>query len=377
MRDRAETPEILTRLRRPLRLTWWGMAAERAARAFWPLWSVLAATLAALMLGLQDMVPVEAVWTAGAVAALGALWALYRGLRQFRWPREVEALARLDATMPGRPIASVLDAQAVGATDAASAAVWRAHQARMAARAAEARAPRPNLSVARRDPFALRYVALLALAVALLFGSVLRIGSVADMAPGQAQALAGGPAWEGWVEPPGYTRLPSVYLNDIRPGELSVAEGSEVTLRLYGEVGELAVAESVSDRPVPEEPSAEPNQVFAVARDGRLAVEGPGGRTWEIALRPDSAPDVALAGEAEASAQGEMTLPFAASDDYGVVAGTARLELDLAAVDRQYGLAAEPETRPAIEVPLPMPVSGDRADFEETPVAANQYQYTK
>ncbi|KPQ20438.1 MAG: protein of unknown function (DUF4175), partial [Rhodobacteraceae bacterium HLUCCA24] len=141
MQDKAETPEILTRLRRPLRLTWWGMAAERAARAFWPLWSVLAATLAALMLGLQDMVPVEAVWTTAALAALGALWALLRGLRQFRWPREVEALARLDATMPGRPIASVLDAQAVGATDAASAAVWRAHQARMAARAAEARAP--------------------------------------------------------------------------------------------------------------------------------------------------------------------------------------------------------------------------------------------
>ncbi|WP_233495522.1 TIGR02302 family protein [Rhodosalinus halophilus] len=368
MRDRetADTPEILTRLRRPVQLTRWGMAAERASRAFWPLWSIAAAVLALLMLGVQDMVPVEAVWAAAALASAGALWALWRGLRQFRWPGEVEALARLDATMAGRPIATILDAQAVGATDAASAAVWRAHQARMAERAAAARAPAPDLRVARRDPFALRYVALLALAVALLFGSVLRIGSVAEMAPGQAQALAGGPAWEGWVEPPAYTRLPAVYLNDIAPGDLSVAEGSQITLRLYGEVGDLTVRETVSGQPAPEEPAAEPSQVFEVARDGRLSVEGPGGRAWDVALRPDRAPEVALAGEAEASARGEMTLPFEAEDDYGVVAGTARIALDLDAVDRRYGLKSEPEARPAIEVPLPLPISGDRAEFEET-----------
>ncbi|WP_273524465.1 DUF4175 family protein, partial [Rhodosalinus sediminis] len=184
-RESGDT-DILTRLGRPLRLTRLGMAAERAARAFWPLWSIVAAALALLMLGVQDAVAVEGVWAAGAIAGLGALWALWHGLRRFRWPGRVEAMARLDATMPGRPISSVLDAQAVGATDAASAAVWRAHRARMAARAAEARAPKPDLNVARRDPFALRYVALLALAVALLFGSVLRIGSVAEMAPGQA-----------------------------------------------------------------------------------------------------------------------------------------------------------------------------------------------
>ncbi len=55
---------------------------------------------------------------------------------------------------------------------AASAAVWRAHQKRMSARAATARAVTPDIRLARRDPFALRYVALLAFAVALLFGSL-------------------------------------------------------------------------------------------------------------------------------------------------------------------------------------------------------------
>ncbi len=42
-------------LTRPLRLTLLGLWAERLWRAFWPLWSVLAATLSALAFGLQDI----------------------------------------------------------------------------------------------------------------------------------------------------------------------------------------------------------------------------------------------------------------------------------------------------------------------------------
>ena len=358
--------DVFRAIRWPFRLTRAGMAAERAVRAFWPLWSILAAALALLMLGVQDMVPVEAVWAAGALAGLGATAAAIHGARRFRWPSPAETLARLDATMAGRPIRTLLDEQAIGAGDAASAAVWAAHQRRMAARVAAARAAPPDLRVLSRDPFALRYVALLALSVALVFGSVWRVGSVTEMAPGQASALAGGPAWEGWVEPPAYTGLPAVYLNDITAGELSVAEGSRVTIRLYGEVGALSVAETVSEREAPAEPAAEPSQGFDVARSGRIEIDGPGGRGWDVALRGDAAPRVSLAGEAEASARGEMTLPFTARDDYGVVAGTARLALDLDAVERQHGLAAEPEARPAIEVPLPMPVTGDRAEFEES-----------
>ena len=39
--------------------------------------------------------------------------------------------------------------------------------------------------------------------------------------------------------------------------------------------------------------------------------------------------------------------------------------LDLASVDRRYGLVAEPDERSEILIPLPMPIAGDRAAFEE------------
>ena len=112
-------------------------------------------------------------------------------------------------------------------------------------------------------------------------------------------------------------------------------------------------------------PASAPVQDFVVAQSGELAIDGLGGRSWTIVMVPDDAPRVSQTGRVETSALGEMTLPFGASDDYGIVGGEARFTLDLAAVDRRFGLRADPEERPALIVPLPSPVTGDRTDYTE------------
>ncbi len=81
---------------------------------------------------------------------------------------------------------------------------------------------------------------------------------------------------------------------------------------------------------------------------------------------PDAPPTVQPDGEVERGVNGEMRLPFTAQDDYGVVAGAARIELDLTAVDRRYGQVVDPEPQEPILLDLPMPISGDRAEFAET-----------
>ncbi|MGR3760460.1 TIGR02302 family protein [Roseobacteraceae bacterium NS-SX3] len=351
-------------LRWPLRLTFAGLLAERLVKAFWPLASVLMIALAALMLGLHEMLPVEAVWAGAVATVLGAAAALAWGLWRFHMPRRGEALARLDETLPGRPVAALLDAQAIGAGDAASAALWQAHQRRMAALAAKAKAPAPDLSVARADPYALRYAAVLALAVALLFGSVWRIGSVQDMGPGGAAGLAG-PAWEGWLEPPRHTRLPALYLNDLEGGDLEVPEGSRITLRLYGQAGAQAVSETVSGRTGELPPAAAPQQEFAVAQDGTVAIVGTGGRSWDIGVIPDRPPAIAAAGQPELARDGAMTLPYSAQDDYGVTGGEVRITLDLPAVNRRHGLSMDPDPRDPVVLDLPLPLTGDRREFTE------------
>lgn len=364
MADRKGSELPLKKLRLPLALTRLGMGAERVLRRFWPFFSIVMLVLAVLMLGLHDATLVEVVWVGAVTSLLAALAALVWGARGFSWPSRAEALARLDATLPGRPIQALMDDQAIGGDDPASAAVWRAHQKRMETRASAAKAAKPDLKIARSDPFALRYVAMLALAVAILFGSIWRVGSVAEMTPGTAEA-ASGPTWEGWVEPPRYTGKPTLYLNDIADAALSVPQGSEITLRFYGEVGALTLAETVSGR-IGEVPSAsDPNQQFTVVQDGEIRIDGTGGQSWQIDVIEDAPPLVSVLESPDVQATGEMTLPFEASDDYAVVAGTVRISLDLETIERRFGLALEPEEREAITVPLPMPIAGDRSAFEE------------
>jgi uncharacterized protein (TIGR02302 family) len=367
MTDDLSLPEEAERrLLWPVRLTHAGLVAERVTRSFWPLVSIMLAVLASLMLGLQDHAALELVWAGAVAAVLGSVTALVVGLRRFRWPTRGDALARLDASLPGRPITAIADTQAIGAGDAASEAVWRAHVARMAEKVKAAKPVEPDLRLADRDPYALRYVALVAFVMAVLFGSVWRVASVADMAPGGGQSLATGPAWEGWIEPPAYTGRPSLYLNDIDGRTIEVAQGSRVTIRLYGEIGALTLTETVSGRTGEIPPATEPSQTFDVTRGGTIVIDGPGGRSWDVAISPDAGPEVALEGPVERAATGEMRQPFRASDDYGVVAGKATIALDLPTVDRRHGLTIDPETTDPIVIDLPMTISGDRTEFVET-----------
>ena len=366
MAGKTHFDRVSGRLRWPLALTWAGLIAQRLARAFWPLWSLLAICAAALILGLHDRVPVELVWGSGGVAALGAVIFAFRGVLAFRWPDRRAALARLDSILPGRPLAALADEQAIGAGDPASVALWRVHLARMAKRAAGARPVAPDLKLARHDPFGLRHVALLALVVALVFGSVARIGSVAGMGPEGGVPMAAGPAWEGWIEPPAHTGLPSLYLAD--QGEvIRVPEDSRVIMRLYGEVGALSVAETVSGRDPPENAATDPEQGFDVVRTGRLEIRGGDGRSWDIVAVEDKAPEVAVLKDgAKTGFDGQMSQPFRASDDYGVVRGRATFRLDLDRVTRRFGLASDPDPRAPIVLDLPMPITGDRAEFTES-----------
>lgn len=361
--DRRADP-VLRKLRWPAALTRAGLVAERAVRAFWPLVSVLMAALAALMLGLHQMLPDSVVWTGAIAAVVAAAAACGWGAWRFRWPSRAAALERLDAALPGRPVSALLDTQAIGAEDAASVALWQAHQRRMAAAAAQARAPAPDLNVASADPYALRYMAMLFLAVALLFGSIWQVASVRELGTGGPAALSG-PAWEGWAEPPAYTRLPVLYLNDQPEGVLKLPEGSRVTLRFYGEAGALTLSESVSDPAAEQLPAPEGAVAFEAVRDGGFAIEGSGGRSWQVEVIPDHPPGIAVAGQPELENDGYTSLAFSARDDYGVAGGQVRITLDLAAVERQHGLAADPDPREALVLDLPLPLSGSREDFTE------------
>ncbi len=358
--------ERLGRLRLALLLTWGGMFAERLTHAFWPLWSSFFLVLAALMMGLHELVSSDVVWGLAVLTAVVLVGAFCWGIRLFRFPTRREARERLDRSLPARPIAALDDTMAFGADDQATQAVWNEHVTRMAAAVRNVRAVGPDLRISDRDPFALRYVAVLFLTLAALFGSIVKVASVSEVAVGSDEYPFTGPSWEGWVEPPEYTGKPSLYLNDISASGIVVPEASTVTLRLYGDVGALTVSETVSGQAEHQDRDLDPARSFKAMRNGTVVIEGPGGAGWTFGIVGDRPPTVEAVGEPTRGLMGEMRQTFLARDDYGVVSGRARIALDLAAVDRRHGLSVSPEPRPPIELDIPITVSGDRTEFTDT-----------
>jgi uncharacterized protein (TIGR02302 family) len=364
----------------PMRLTLAGLWAERLARAFWPLWSLILLVLAALAFGMQDLGPLRWAQAGGGLVAILALGLLALGYRRFRRPTQVDALMRLDTALPGRPISALMDRQAIGTRDPASLAVWETHLERMAARAAAARPVEPDLRLSSRDPFSLRYVALTAFVMAMIFGSFWKAASVSGLVPGAAVAMPGGPSWEGWAQPPAYTGKPSLYLNEVTAGAVELPTGTRLQIRIYGPADSMTVAQTIADPPPLPAPLPEGEATPAAAaidgmagvhdltvtRSGALAIEGPGGREWQITAIPDGVPVIEVSGNMGREADGRFRQTFKASDDYGVVAGRVTITLDLAQVDRRHGLGPDPEPVEPVVLDLPMPLKGKRTEITET-----------
>lgn len=295
---------------------------------------------------------------AGVSLFLGLLF-LWRGLRGFSVPSQKDALDRIDATLAGRPIAALTDEQALGGDDDASVALWQAHQTRMALRLGQARPVAPKVRLAQADPWGIRLVAACVCVVAALF---FRDGPVtappAPITPTQVTADA---TWEGWITPPRHTGRPVLYLSDQAGDRIVVPTGSEIAIRFYGNGGQLALRQSVAA----EVGGFADNPRLVANQDGRLEITGPGGRGWDIGILPDDVPVVALTAPISADGDGQLQQPFRAEDDFAIARGTALISLNLEAVDRRFGLAADPDPQPVIEVDLPLPISRDRSAFDE------------
>lgn len=361
-RASARRADPFAAIARPLARTRRAMAAERALRAFWPLlslalagWALWAFDILALLPGLSGVV---AVWGYG----LSLLLALGFGLRGFRWPHMAEAAARLDRTLPGRPLAALTDSLALGARDSQSAALWAAHQARMAQVAQRARAVPADLRLRQRDPFGLRLMAATVALVALVFASGERSGEISVL-PGAAGAAIG-PAWEGWLTPPPHTGRPALYLNEIDRPSFEVPQGTRVLVRFYGAPGALSLAQEMGGNVVFDD--AAQTAEFVAVYSGFLGIDGPGGRSWQVVVLRDEAPTVEFSGPLSRGRGGTLTQTFTARDDHGVTFGEAEITLDLAAVERVHGLAVAPEARAPLRLDLPLPMTRNRAEFTET-----------
>jgi uncharacterized protein (TIGR02302 family) len=319
--------------------------ALRRARLtiFWErLWPALAAVatviglfLAASWLGVWLWLP-PLVRAVGVLAFLAlAIWAALPFI-SLRMPGLSDGLQRLDrdSGVKHRPATAIADELAVTSQDPFSLALWNAHleRARQAAQALKAGLPSPR--VAKRDPYALRGLVLIACIATFFAAGGERIKRITTAFDWQGVVLPANFRVDAWVIPPLYTGKPPVILPGIHPGEnfaqltapVSVPVNSTLVVRATGKV-DLDVSGSGGVTPSKEEvraPAGTEEHRFTIAATGAASLRGVGDDvTWAFNAIPDKPPVIALAKDPQQQGRGSLLLSYRLEDDYGVTAAQA------------------------------------------------------
>ena len=304
---------------------------ERIWQAVWP-----ALTLAGLFiaLALSDLLPDlngylhSAILAAFAVALALLLWLGFRGLAM---PDPAAARRRIELvnTLPHRPLAALEDELAGGRSDPAAAALWELHRRRLASRLGRLRVGLPRGSLVARDPYALRGIVVLLLAVTLAIGwsdGPARLGRAFQ----PSFALPPPPIpprLDVWVTPPAYTGQAPIFLAAVDPkaGPLKIPQDSEVLAQIQGGkgAGELKMGDATARFDAIGEGTF--RATGKIVTGDRLSVVQDGHElaSWPYRLIEDEPPLVAFTRPPSESERHALRIDYAASDDYGI----AKVEL--------------------------------------------------
>jgi len=255
-----------------------------------------------------------------------------------RIPAMREGLRRLDrgSGLAHRPATAIGDQLAVTSKDPFSLALWNAHVERAleAARALKPGLPSPR--VARRDPYALRALVLIACIATFFAAGGERWKRVAAAFDWQGVALPADFRVDAWVTPPAYTGRAPIMLPGIHPGEvaatvqaegpISVPVNSTLIVRSTGRRN-LEISGSGGVTPSKDDvhaPAGTEEHRFTIAATGTATLRGAGDDlVWPFNAIPDKPPTIALAKDPEQQNRGSLLLSYRLEDDYGVTKAEA------------------------------------------------------
>lgn len=311
-------------------LAWGLMFLEQAGRALAPAVAVVMVFVILALFDLFSVLPLWLHWGLLGLFAAALAAALGYGLRRWQWPVRSGALRRLEADsgLSHRPLTHLTDRQASNLVDPWATVLWSHHQKRLLSGLGQLTLAAPRSELARKDPMALRGLAVLLLALGI---GIAGEQSASRLWVSVAPQPRGGPdlsaiTVEAWITPPDYTRLAPIALKAdpaARPAEgesapIEIPIGSKLLVQIQGLSAAARINANNASKPL-EMLDSETQRAELVLKEGdRIGIEGGGLDVgWPIALRPDMPPAAALQ-EPSATERGVLRLAYGGNDDFGV-----------------------------------------------------------
>jgi uncharacterized protein (TIGR02302 family) len=314
----------------------WTIFWERLWPALTSLATAIGLFLALSWLGLWLWLPplgrAAAVIACAAIAVVAAWPFVF-----VRMPGARDALSRIDrgSGLPHRPATAITDDLAVTPKDPYSLALWNAHVERALAAARALKSGWPSPRVARRDPYALRALVLIACVATFFAAGGERLKRITAAFDWHGVVLPANFRVDAWVIPPVYTGKPPLILPGIHPGEtaalpsngiVAVPINSTLVVRSTGKVS-LNVSGIGGVTPAKDPvkaPAGTDEHRFAITATGSATLRGAGDDlTWAFNVTPDKPPTIELTKDPEQQRRGSLLLSYRLEDDYGVTEAQA------------------------------------------------------
>jgi uncharacterized protein (TIGR02302 family) len=358
-------------------LSWASLAAERLWPVLWPAGGVVGLFIILALANVFAYLPewLHLISLMGFVAALVA--AVMWSLQQTAVPTRAQAVRFLEQSsgLDHRPLSALEDKPATG-SDEDTSRLWHAHRRWVFDHIHRLKVAWPKLSLAARDPHALRVLIVLVIAALTVANwSDVPARLSAALSPGWAQGNV--PAtFEAWVTPPAYTGEPPRHLSAATQIQgdnvIAVPRGSTLTVRTHGDASAVLKVSSLGGS-VPNQSRPEFLPAGGDARDAKLSIDtdmmvrlslnASLSAQWRLKTLADTPPQIGFKTPLAVTQAQSMRFHYAIKDDYGVTSAQARIELVH---------EATPSSRKApapivFELPLPpAPArSGDAAIFKD------------
>lgn len=307
---------------------------ETILECFWPLLLWACAFICIWLLQIPQMfhLAVEVVVSAAFIA--GAVVLTAQGVRAVRLPgrNAITRRIEIDSNLNHRPLSGLADTLA-NPGDSRTQTLWTLWQSRLAPALKALKYPRPRPVLTRRDPYALRGLAFVALIAAIVMAGPGWAGRVRHGLIPILPDFIENPADKVviWITPPDYTAQKQIILNGRGDsGKITtIPDGSTIKARVTGWIGTPTLSFGDVYRPLEKlgsssygiETLVHPATTMTIRQTMLTRAE------WPITVLPDAPPTVVQKAAPEMQNKGSIKFPITVRDDYSVESMTVHMAL--------------------------------------------------